>query len=222
MRHGESEWNLARRVQGQSLDAGTLTARGIADADAAAGLLARLADKAVVVISSDLRRAADTAEVIRTRLGLPIQFDSSVREQRLGALEGLHTDAPWGTGTVKSEIDSLWSDPRRRPDAGESVGEMSERLLAALSGVLQRCPDGDVIVVTHGGPIRALLLDSGHAPASDANRVRVPNGSITSFATSGDAGRPRLTLIERHDARDGQRLGVPDTDRGHASVSESP
>jgi broad specificity phosphatase PhoE len=172
--------------------------------------LASFATAAVALVSSDLMRAADTAEVIRSQLGIPIQHDSSMREQRLGSLEGRTTTELRGSGTVKSEIDSLWRDPKKRPDGGESVAEMSARILDSLHRLLWTIPDGEIIVVTHGGPIRALLLQAGFAPGIDPNDIRVGNGTVATFAVSGNTGTSRLKVIARRGGRGSQTSTTPD------------
>ncbi len=88
VRHGESEWNVARRIQGQSPAAPGLTATGRSQAAEAALELARRAPRANRIVASDLPRTAETAKIIAARLGLPVESDAGLREQSLGVLEG--------------------------------------------------------------------------------------------------------------------------------------
>ena len=75
-RHGQTSWNLQHRIQGQQDT--SLDDTGRAQAAAAAGLLA--AEQVDLLISSDLRRARETAETLAAVTGLPVEFDSRLRE----------------------------------------------------------------------------------------------------------------------------------------------
>lgn len=101
IRHGESEWNVARRTQGQTRHP-RLTAQGREQASRAADLTARvLAERGaggIRVVSSDLVRARQTADVVAERLGAPVREDQRLREMALGSLEGLGYQETWGAG----------------------------------------------------------------------------------------------------------------------------
>jgi broad specificity phosphatase PhoE len=183
VRHGESEWNLQHRVQGQSPDAGSLTEHGIRDARAAGLALRALEGAALEIVTSDLPRAFDTARIIAADLGLALRSDPAFREQDLGIFEGRNLRDRFGRGTVQSAIDALWRDPTHRPRGGESVIELSERVIAAVSalGVAD-----ESIVVAHGGVVRALFTRVCCGRASSGPR-EVENASITSFAVTVDA-----------------------------------
>lgn len=157
VRHGESEWNVARRVQGQSPLAGSLTGAGRDQAVQTAHLLARDHPCADAIFTSDLARAAETAKIISGRLGLPIvAADAELREQRLGALEGRFFAEPHGTGgrTVEDVVDGLWRNPHRHPPGGESITELYLRVHAALGRYAAGHRDRELILVTHGGVVR--------------------------------------------------------------------
>ena len=144
VRHGRTEWNAADRVQGQSdppLDAEgqgqTLT------------LAARLYDVPVDgLVSSDLRRAADTAAA----LGRPVETDPRLRERHFGEWQGLRL----------TEIAERWPVEFARWRAGdpspgcgiEHMEELSKRVAAALRDVADRFAGGTAVVVTHGGAAR--------------------------------------------------------------------
>ena len=140
VRHGETDWNLERRYQGH-LDS-PLNDAGRAQAGAVAEELA--AEPVDAVYSSDLGRARATAEVIAARLGLPVQDDPGLREVDVGSWAGLTRDEVaqrFGEGTTHD---------------GESREEHRDRIVAAVRRIAARHPDGCVVLVSHGGSIRAL------------------------------------------------------------------
>jgi len=205
VRHGQSGWNVAGRIQGQSPDAPGLTPIGCEQAAQAARELRVRAPRAGLIVASDLARAAETAEIIAGRLGLPAEADPGLREQALGSLEGLRLDDPRAAETVAAGepadkgpddvLDELWRHPFHRPPGGESVADMYGR----VHGVLDRSADQrgeEVIIVTHGGPVRVAMVTPPPAPGRPVPREAVANASITRWVPrepgrgSPVAGRP--------------------------------
>ena len=190
VRHGQSTWNVAGRIQGQSPAAGGLTAAGRDEAARAARQLAANTPGAGLIVASDLPRAAETARIIADRLGWPVGYDQDLREQRLGALEGRRLAAPRSTGPVPASgqdavdaVDALWRDPYRRPPGGESVADMYLRVHRALGRLAAaRSP---TIVVTHGGPIRMAMAAGRPAPGRPMPRRPVANASVIAVALTG-------------------------------------
>ena len=154
-RHGETDWNREHRIQGNT-DV-PLNDAGRAQAEALAGELA--GEPLDAVYSSDLARARDTARVVAARHGLQVVELRELRERDFGTWEGL-TDV---------EILERFPEARERPwgDA-ETREEMAERVLGAVHGIAARHAGGRVLVVSHGGPIRALLR---HCDPDDDRRV---------------------------------------------------
>lgn len=148
-RHGETEWNRSGRVQGQ-IDVG-LSATGREQAAAMAARLAALRPDAIV--SSDLRRAAETAAALADITGLPVETDPRLRERHYGQWQGLDI----------AEIERRWPQERARWRAGdpspgcgiEHVGDLAERVAQALRDVAERHAGGIIVVSTHGGAARA-------------------------------------------------------------------
>ena len=151
-RHGRTAWNAARRFQGQ-LDV-PLDDVGRAQADRAAALLAALDPTRIV--SSDLARAAATAEALTSATGLPAALDPGLRETYAGDWQGLDRDqleerygedlARWAAG---SDL---------RPGGGETRVEVAARMVAAVARGLDQVPAGGTLVVaSHGGSIRAAI-----------------------------------------------------------------
>ncbi|MGA9613494.1 MAG: glucosyl-3-phosphoglycerate phosphatase, partial [Mycobacterium sp.] len=114
LRHGQTEFNLSSRMQGQ-LDT-ELTELGRAQAVAAAAALAK--DQPLLVVSSDLRRAYDTAIALQERIGIPVRADERLRETHLGDWQGM-THAEIDTKAPGARLawreDATWA-----PHGGES------------------------------------------------------------------------------------------------------
>ena len=192
VRHGESTWNAAHRVQGQSDEAGPLTARGAQQAEAVAEDLATRAPNARVIVSSDLIRALQTAAIVARRLNLEIVRDPELREQALGALEGRESR----NDDVVADFERLWREPWPSLTGGESVAELYTRVHDALVAIAGRWPDDDVIAVTHGGPQRAAIAACG-AGLTDMKRSAIPNAALLAVQVTRSASSPpRFTALE--------------------------
>ena len=148
VRHGETDWNFERRVQGHTDRPLNETGRAQARA-----LAAELADEEFdAVYSSDLARAYETARILAEARDLDVTVVPDLRERDFGTWEGL-TD---------TEIEQRFPDARRGHwgDA-ETPEEMRERILGALARIADAHPGGRVLVVGHGGPVRAILRHCG-------------------------------------------------------------
>jgi broad specificity phosphatase PhoE len=148
-RHGESDWNRDHRWQGQADR--PLTERGREQAQALAQRLAHVELDAVY--SSDLRRALDTATAVAQRQGLDVQVLEELREVDVGSWSGL----------TREEAEERFPDGFHRwrtgfPgwDDGETYEAMADRVLAVVDRLARRHEGGRLLVVSHGGPIRAL------------------------------------------------------------------
>ncbi len=163
LRHGQTEFNAGSRMQGQ-LDT-DLTDLGRAQAVAAAEVLAKR--QPLLIVSSDLRRAYDTALSLGERSGMPVRIDTRLRETHLGDWQGL----------THTEVDALapgarqaWRDDARwAPHGGESRIDVADRSLPLIAELVvgepewgADEPDRPLVLVAHGGLIAALtaaLLD---------------------------------------------------------------
>ncbi|GAA5068707.1 histidine phosphatase family protein [Nocardia callitridis] len=159
LRHGQTEWNAADRMQGQ-IDT-DLTELGRRQAkEAARELVSR---NAIALISSDLRRAFDTASALAEYGSLEVVPEPRLRETSLGEWEGLtHLDVDAGYPGARAE----WRlDAAFTPPGGESKLEVGARALPVVRELLverQDWPGRSIILVAHGGLIAALtaaLLD---------------------------------------------------------------
>ena len=157
IRHGETEWNAERRWQGW-LDA-PLTPRGIEQAAARGTRLARDGFKPRVLYSSDLGRAARTAEILAAHLEVPVVTDFGFRERNGGDWQG-HTgdeiEQHW-----PGVLDSFRHGRIDRAPGGESDTEMLTRFDAALLRALAHVGTGQLGIVTHGGILHAVAVRAG-------------------------------------------------------------
>ena len=134
-RHGETEWNREERYQGHADP--PLNEKGRMQAEE---LAAKLDGEPIdAVYSSDLRRAAETAEIVGARLDLPVVHEPGLREIDVGSWQGL----------TKAQIDG-------RPWDGETYEHHSKRVLEALRAIAAGHPRGRVLVVSHGGSLRRV------------------------------------------------------------------
>jgi glucosyl-3-phosphoglycerate phosphatase len=150
-RHGRTEWNATRRIQGQA-DV-ELDEVGRAQAQQSAYLLA--AEKPDYVVSSDLRRARDTAVVLTDLLNLPLQIDERFRERHFGPWQGLTA-----TEVVAEYPEEYYVWKRGgQPDVPgiETEEVLTKRMLAGVTEATA-ATDGTVCVVTHGGAARRMIL----------------------------------------------------------------
>ncbi len=184
-RHGQSDWNAANRFQGHSDR--PLTELGRRQAAALAEEL-ESQEPLSAIYASPLRRALETASIVGARLGLePVPVDD-LREVDVGGWSGLS----------RNEVEERFPDAFRRWldggegwEDGETYADMATRVMEALRLIAENHPEDTVLVVSHGGPIRAI-----HALAAgmdvheyrrlnrvegnaDVSRVAVEGGTIS-------------------------------------------
>lgn len=180
VRHGETEWNRARRIQGQTDS--PLSELGQAQAAATAGVLR---DRpAVALYTSDLGRAKATAQVLGTALGQRPQLDARLRELDYGELEGM----TWSE--VQQTHTTLYQALRRgstdvRPPGGESRRDMLERAQAFMAEVRRLHQEDEVVVVSHGGVLAHLFRTVLGIPHHVRAGFRIPNCGISTFVHDG-------------------------------------
>jgi len=135
VRHGETDWNAAGRLQGHTdrplNDYGRRQAKELADRLAGEG--------ADAIYASDLVRAKETAEIVGERLGLTVVVDPDLREKDWGTWEGL-------TGDERVHVEF----------EGESTEAHRDRVMGAVRRIVARHPEQRIVVVTHGGSLRRI------------------------------------------------------------------
>jgi len=155
LRHGQTDYNVAGRMQGH-IDS-HLSEVGRAQAVQAAPVLATMHfDR---IISSDLRRAVDTAGIVAEAIGLPVKFDARLRETHLGEWQGrgvAEVDADY-----PGQISDWRSDPRWTPPGGESRVDVVARSLPVVEEIDDEFADEpgeqSLLLVAHGGMIAGMV-----------------------------------------------------------------
>lgn len=137
------------------------------------------------VWASDLQRARLTAEIIAELLGIgPVSIDARLREVHVGPWEGL----------TRTEVEAGWPGylaERRRPAGFESYDDAAERLHQALVDIAAHHPGGEVLVVSHGGVIRALRTSLG------VSNDHIPNLGGTWFTAHAPHPSRRVSADDR-------------------------
>ncbi len=191
VRHGQTDWNVERRIQGWRPI--PLNAEGQRQAAAAARLLAHITPGRI--ISSPILRAVQTTEILCDGLGLAREFDThpGLGEFKMGAWEGHSVNDLRGL--------QAWSDYIARPDLtifpeGESMVDIWERTVSAVNGIVAEHGGGSLVLVSHGGLVRLLLLAAYGVPLSGYHRTHVDNASISHIRLL--PGRPpRVLAVSR-------------------------
>ena len=175
-RHGETDWNAVGRWQGHTDRA--LTERGRRQAVELAERLAN--DEIDAVYSSDLLRAVETAEPVAKRLGLPLQTLPELREVDVGTWAGLTRDE-----VAERFPDGFrrWSEWQTGWEDGETYDEMGERVVGAILRLAGEHPGERILVVSHGGAIRALHAAAAGIDIATFRQLRqvVENARVTSI-----------------------------------------
>ena len=179
-RHGESDWNAEARWQGHADR--PLTDRGRRQAAELADRLAGVALAAVY--SSDLDRARATAQVVAEPRGLGVVALPELREIDVGSWSGL----------TRAEAEERfpaayrqWTNGGQGWDDGEAYEQMTDRVVCAVLDIAQTHPCGSVLVVAHGGPIRALHATALGIDLAAHRRIRPvePNVRLSRVAVEG-------------------------------------
>jgi len=175
VRHGQSEWNAAGLMQGQTAHV-PLTELGHQQAAAAAAELAALSAGPGALVSSDLRRAVQTAEHCAAAIGLTVRTTAALREQAYGVLEGRPSRELWDV------VD--WTDPHWSAEGGESLAQLHARVADFLDQLRADPPAAVVVLVTHGDTIRAAQAVVAGLGADQLPAVTPHNGSVTRLELS--------------------------------------
>jgi broad specificity phosphatase PhoE len=174
-RHGETEWNRIGRYQGWADP--PLNGTGRAQARALAEQLRATPFDAVY--SSDLIRARETAEIVAEPHGVPVATDPGLREVDVGEWSGL----------TRAEVEHRFPNGER--PGGETREQHAARVLAAVERIARVHPGGRLLLVTHGGTMRAI-----RAHVSDEPFHPVPNCGVLELHFRDDrlsAAMPRVS-----------------------------
>jgi probable phosphoglycerate mutase len=183
VRHGESEGNRDRTFT-QNPDV-PLTAFGREQARAAAHRLARGYHPSRIV-ASPFTRARQTAEIIAEVYGLTVEFEAAFREQSFGVFAGQPYDALLSDAAYHEGPRWNW-----RPQGGESLIDVYERVVPAFDRVTQAAPGEDVVIVSHGGVMVTLCA---YVSGSWEGVAVTPNAGIVVVERRGGRYTPPVWL----------------------------
>ncbi|MBD2809480.1 2,3-diphosphoglycerate-dependent phosphoglycerate mutase GpmB [Xenorhabdus sp. Vera] len=174
VRHGETEWNVARRIQGQSDS--PLTEIGRSQAHLVAQRIK--SENITHIITSDLGRTRQTAEIIAEVCGCEVILEPRLRELHMGVLENRELNSLTSEEEFwrKSLVDGT---PNGRIPEGESMSELAIRMRAALENCLNLPTGSRPLLVSHGMALVSLLCSVLGLPANSERRLRLRNCSIS-------------------------------------------
>lgn len=191
IRHGETAWNAARRLQGHTDIA--LNEEGVRQADALARTLALA--PLTAVISSDLLRARQTAQAVADQHGMQVGIDCQLRERCYGGFEGLQYAqiakvypqhyAAWQA----RDVDALMPPGER---TAESFRQFFVRSTGAIAHWAAQYPGQTIAIVAHGGVLECACRAARELPLASPRDFEIKNASINRFSFS--AGK--LSLLD--------------------------
>ena len=174
VRHGETEWNVARRFQGQTDS--PLTERGRWQAQRLAERLRHVPISAVY--SSDLERTLATARVVAAPHGLPIVTAPAFREGHFGAYEGwtfAELVERYGEAVTRWAADPL----DLAPPGGETLRQLQARVAGFIRTTVERHAGETVLLVGHGGSVRAAVIEALGLDLRRFRSLRMDNTSLS-------------------------------------------
>lgn len=170
IRHGETEWNRAGRVQGHGDS--PLTPEGLAQAEAVGRRLAR--EPFDRLVSSDLGRALQTAQRIAAHTGHAVAPDARLRERCYGVAEGLTRDEM--AARFPGLHPKLWhANPDHPVPEGESRRVFFERVGVAFEALARESVGSRVAVVCHGGVLASLYRHVTGIGLAETDPIPIPN-----------------------------------------------
>lgn len=177
IRHGETEWNANRRLQGwldiPLSDVGLMQARQLA-----AYLKTLNTPVFQAVLSSDLSRAADTARIATAHLGLPVINRENLRERNYGIYQGMDWAAL--TEDLNSRGVNL-RDPAQAIEEGESFQAFAGRVVNAFEALAQEYAGKNLLVFAHGGVVDIAWRRAGGHALTVKREGTILNTSINIF-----------------------------------------
>lgn len=196
VRHGQTVWNTEQRFCGQGNSA--LSHEGLAQACWLAACLSTR--KISALYSSDLPRAYETAALIAETHPRPltIQGRAAWREMDFGEWEGLTYNEIVARFPAHA---GFFDDPENcSPPGGETLSDLRRRVLAELAYVLEeevQLAEGDIVIVSHGGPLRLLLTYILGMPPARQWQLDLAPGSLSALdlAPNPDTKEPLATLV---------------------------
>lgn len=176
IRHGETDWNAEKRIQGQT-DI-PLNATGRAQALAMASRAAHYPFAAIY--SSDLSRACDTAQAIADRIGLEVKTLPQLRERHFGLFQGLTAQE------AKTRYPAEYAKYKGRDvvydfETGESLTALAQRAMDAVDWLVRHHEGQTLVVVSHAGVLDVLYRKATGRPLHTARDFVIPNCALNWF-----------------------------------------
>ncbi len=170
-RHGQTDWNLAKRIQGSTDN--PLNAKGREQAAALGAALSGL--EPARIVTSALARARETAAIAFP--GRPSEPLAGLNERSFGRFEGM--DESKASADELEAFKRRSRDPEDALDGGESLSSQAARVAKTVREILAGTPAGPIVIVSHGG-VTPLILGSllGLAPAEAVARIQQANDEV--------------------------------------------
>lgn len=192
IRHGETDWNRIKRIQGH-VDI-PLATTGLEQAER---LARRIADEAKqgarldAIYSSDLQRAQQTAQPIADALGLPLLLREGLRERLYGAFQG-HDSAEIAVRFPAEYAHWQTRDPDFTPPDGESLRAFYHRVVRTVEPLVAAHPGGRIACVAHGGVLDCVRRFAASLPLDAPRHYALLNTSINVVDYAADASRATI------------------------------
>ncbi len=140
IRHGQTDWNLEKRPQGKA-DI-PLNETGIKQA---IEISQKLKDEKIdIIVSSPLKRAKQTAEIINTEIQCPILYEEGISERDMGEFEGKRIE--------ESNLEAFWNyEKNEKYEKAENIQDFFQRVYQTLDDIIGQYPEKNVLIVSHGG-----------------------------------------------------------------------
>ncbi|GIV09989.1 MAG: alpha-ribazole phosphatase [Fimbriimonadales bacterium] len=176
VRHGQTPWNTIGRIQGHSDT--PLDETGLRQAEQAARWLAERLQQPIAIYSSDLQRAAHTAQAIAHALNAPLYPEPALRERHWGLWEGL-TSEEVQQQFPDHHFTYLYDPMMGTPPEAEPMRDFWTRVQQFGQRLIETHPHGEVVVVGHGGSLRILLCEALAGDVNTYRRIRLDNTGIS-------------------------------------------
>lgn len=201
VRHGATEHTAAKRFSGgRGGKDPVLVEEGREQVRAVAEWLTAMAGAATAVVTSPLRRAVESAEILGSVLGLPVEVEDGMIEMEFGSWEGLTFSEIWQHSSEELRTWLTDSDAPAGGD-GDSFATAGRRVLAGRDRILARHAGETVLVVSHVTPIKLLVADALGAPLEAVHRMELAAASVTVLSYFEDSEGRRTTSMRLFNAR---------------------
>ncbi|MCK5322376.1 MAG: histidine phosphatase family protein [Candidatus Aenigmarchaeota archaeon] len=190
VRHGETDWNKRKILQGTS-DI-ELNKNGLEQARKVA--LRLKSEKIDVIYSSPLKRAYQTACAIAGEQGIEVIRDDDLREVNYGVFEGRNID--------ELKNDELWKERKKdkynfKPPGGESYKEFFDKTILAIKRILKDNRGKTILISSHSAFIRSALIKVMDMDVAKGSNIRIYNTSVTEIEFMED--KPVLKVLNNSD-----------------------